>query len=274
MLENTHRFAIHIRICKEATDEDRATALGQLHKTKKYGMKVNRKPDSDLDKFMRHPEVSKIINDHLASLVALSAHETLPAGSSLTMIQHDHYSSHKHYGLDDHMKFSAPVRDAQTKNSCLPMLELKDASVYCPSSMVSAASNVSGDDYFDSCYHYYAPPPSAVYSAAAATSDPTDVLARETARYRISDSHHNLNSPDISTKTFYERHVPAIGNDTFQLLDPMTQCLRHECYQTPGITSSRYHQQQQQHSSSWRVPYSPSFIEPDAPPLDSQSCLF
>jgi hypothetical protein len=267
MLENTHRFAIHIRICKEATDEDRATALGQLSKTKKYGMKVNRKPDSDLDKFMRHPEVSKLINEHLASLVALSAQEqTLPAGSSSTMIQHDHYSSHKHYGLDDHMKFSAPVRDAQTKTSCLPMLELKDASV-CPSSMVSASSKVS-DDYFDSYYHYYAPPSSTVYSTAAATAAPTDVLARETARYRISDNHHNLDSPaDISAKAFYD-------NDTFQLLDPMTQYLRHDCYQTPGITSSRHHQQQQHHSSSWRVPYSPSFIEPDAKPLDSQSCLF
>jgi hypothetical protein len=270
MLENTHRFAIHIRVCKEATDEDRATALGQLSKTKKYGMKVNRKPDTDLDKFMRHPEVFKIINEHLASLVALSAQETLPAaGSSSTMIHHDQFSWPKHYGLDDHVKFAAPVRDAQTKTSCLPMQELKGAmSSVCPSSMVSAASKVS-DDYFDSYYHYYAPPPSTVYSAAAATAAPTDVLARETACYRISDSHHNLDSPaDNSTKAFYD-------NDTFQLLDPMTQYLRHDCYQTPAITSSRYHQQQQHHSSSWRVvPYSPSFIEPDAPPLDSQSCLF
>jgi hypothetical protein len=89
-----HRFAIQIRDwrrLKEAIDEDRVTAMGELRKTNKYGMKMTtRKRVTGLDEFMQHPEVSKTINERLASLVVLYAHDTLPAGSSKHL---DHYPS-------------------------------------------------------------------------------------------------------------------------------------------------------------------------------------
>jgi hypothetical protein len=258
MLENTHRFAIHIRICKEATDEDRATAIGQLRKTKKYGMKVTRKTATEIDEFMQHPKVSKTFTEHFASLVAPSAQEALPAGDSSTRKHLDQYPSQQHYSLDVHMNFVAPVRNAQTNTSCLPMLGFDDA-YYCPSSMVSASTEVSGD-YFHS-YAHDAPPPSMRYSASDAAPD--DVVARETTRCRIFDSDHNLDSPDISTTTFYD-------NDIFQLLDPVTQYLRN-CHHAPAIISSSHHQQQ--YSSSPRAMFSPSF-KPKASPHDPQPFIF
>jgi hypothetical protein len=257
MLENTHRFAIHIRICKEATDEDRATAMGQLRKTKKYGMKVNRKPVTDLDKLMQHPEVCNTINEYLASLVArpASQDETSPVGSS-TRNQHCQYPSQQHCSdLNGHMTFAAaPIRDSHSKTFFSPFLGFNEDAYHPPSSMLSS-------DHFHSyshCAHH--PQTSTVLDHAAA--HPAGVTARDTTHNIISDNHNRLDSPDISTTTFYD------DSDMTQLqLEPMTQQYVRHCYQTPAIDSH------QQDSSSWRAMYLPSF-EPQAPAHDPQPFIF
>jgi hypothetical protein len=133
MLENTHRFAIHINICKKATDEDRDMAMGQLRKTKKYRSKTLNKPpvpesadEYYLQQLIDLSHKTNYADDHLSasssSLVLPSSpqqHQETPPLRNFYPPQQQHYCVNR-LQPSDHVNYLATAPAGMIRETHLP----------------------------------------------------------------------------------------------------------------------------------------------------------
>jgi hypothetical protein len=250
MLENTHRFAIHIRICKEATDEDREMAMGQLRKTKKYALKgVDNSVASQLH--MQQVEVPQKMEEHLTSALVLAAHQhTTPSNT-----RDFYYPARQQNTLDlfdDYLERTAHGGESQSKKAApISLLGVFEDPLY--------TSVASSTPEFFNCYDQ-----SSSYAVPTSCSSAAGPDSFEEASCSMFDNQYFSWANCAPTTMMYDHDGGAHDEQ------PVIHQRLHDCNQQQA--ANPYWSGSQQHFSSWHAVSAPS-IDPQLPPAKSQGVI-